>query len=390
MRRLFWLVASIVLVDTMFYAAITPLLPEYAGELGLSKSAAGVLSASYAAGTLLGSLPGGWLAARLGVKPTVLVGLALMGGSGLVFAFAEDIVVLDTARFLQGVGGAFTWTGALAWLLAAAPRDRRGEMIGSALAAAIAGVLLGPVIGGIATVAGPEPVFSGAALLGAVLATIAWTTPAAAPTPPPSVRSVAAATFSAPLLAGFWLVALPSAFSGVLEVLAPLRLDQLGTSGVVIGAVFLVAAGLEAVASRAFGAVSDRRGRLIPIRAGLAASTVAAILLPLPGRALPFAAVVIGALVALASFWAPAMALLSDSAEARGLDLGFAIAMINLAWAGGQVLGGLGRARLADASSDTVPYLTAAALFAISLAAVVWSQRRPATGSGRCGRVRRA
>src|SRR5919106_4376351 len=116
MRRLFALVATVVLVDTMFYSAITPLLPHYVDELGLSKTAAGVLSASYAAGTLLGSLPSGWLAARAGVRPTVLVGLGLLGGSSLVFAWADEVAILDAARFTQGIGGACAWTGGLAWL----------------------------------------------------------------------------------------------------------------------------------------------------------------------------------------------------------------------------------------------------------------------------------
>ena len=58
MRRLALLVGAIVLVDTMFYAAITPLLPELVDDLGLGKNGAGVLAGAYAAGTLLGSLPG--------------------------------------------------------------------------------------------------------------------------------------------------------------------------------------------------------------------------------------------------------------------------------------------------------------------------------------------
>ena len=57
MRRLVLLVGAIVLVDTMFYAAITPLLPKLADDLGLGKNGAGVLTGAYAAGTLLGSLP---------------------------------------------------------------------------------------------------------------------------------------------------------------------------------------------------------------------------------------------------------------------------------------------------------------------------------------------
>src|SRR5947209_6013154 len=130
MRRLILLVCAIVLVDTMFYAAIAPLLPYYAHRLQLSKSAAGVLVAAYPAGTLVGSLPGGWLATRAGVRSTVLLGLALMAGASLVFGFGRSAWVLDVARFAQGVGGAASWAGGLAWLVGAGPAARRGEMIG--------------------------------------------------------------------------------------------------------------------------------------------------------------------------------------------------------------------------------------------------------------------
>ena len=78
MRRLLLLASAIVFVDTAFYAAITPLLPTYVEELDLSKSAAGVLSAAYPAGTFAGALPGGWLAARAGVRPTALLGRTLV------------------------------------------------------------------------------------------------------------------------------------------------------------------------------------------------------------------------------------------------------------------------------------------------------------------------
>ena len=70
MRRLLLLTSAVVFVDTAFYAAITPLLPHYVEELGITKSSAGMLSAAYPAGTLLGALPGGWLAAHAGVRPT--------------------------------------------------------------------------------------------------------------------------------------------------------------------------------------------------------------------------------------------------------------------------------------------------------------------------------
>ena len=154
LRRLVLLVGAIVLVDTMFFAAITPLLPEYSDRLDLSKASAGVLSASYAVGALVGSLPAGWLAARWGVRPTVLLGLAILGVSSVVFGFADNVLLLDAARFAQGAGGGGLWAGGMAWLIAAAPRDRRAELMGGALGAAIFGALLGPALGALASVAG--------------------------------------------------------------------------------------------------------------------------------------------------------------------------------------------------------------------------------------------
>ena len=131
MRRLFWLVAAVVLVDTMFFAAVAPLLPHYSDELDLSKTGAGVLTAAYPAGTFLGALPAGWLAIRWGVKPTLLTGLSMLGASSLGFAFADNIVLLDLARFLQGVGGACMWAAGMAWLVSAAPPDRRSRVRGT-------------------------------------------------------------------------------------------------------------------------------------------------------------------------------------------------------------------------------------------------------------------
>ena len=52
---------------------------------------------------------------------------------------------------------------------------------------------------------------------------------------------------------GFWLFTIPALFAGVVEVLVPLRLDDLGAAGAAIGAVFLVAAAVEAVISPVAG-----------------------------------------------------------------------------------------------------------------------------------------
>src|SRR5436190_14629425 len=223
MRRLLLLVGLLVFVDTMLYAALTPLLPHFAHEFGLSKPRAGVLVAAYAAGALLGAVPGGVAAARFGPRRAVLVGLTLMGLASLGFAFAGGFWTLFAARLLQGGASAFTWAGAFAWLLAAAPRERRGELLGSAMGAAIFGALFGPVIGAAAALAGRAAIFSGLAGLALVLAVWTLRLETAPRGETPSASALLRAFRNRQFTAGLALMALPSLLFGILSVLGPLH-----------------------------------------------------------------------------------------------------------------------------------------------------------------------
>ena len=118
--------SAVVFFDTLFFTALTPLLPHYAARARRSARAAPACSRPRTRPEpLLGAIPSGIVAARFGVKPTVLVGLSIvavctMPSSGS----AAEAWQLDLARFCQGVASAFSWTGALAWLVAASPPGR--------------------------------------------------------------------------------------------------------------------------------------------------------------------------------------------------------------------------------------------------------------------------
>ena len=57
------------------------------------------------------------------------------------------------------------------------------------------------------------------------------------------------------------------------------------------------------------------------------------------------------------TFYTPGMTLLTNRAELRGLDYGYAFALINLAWAPGQAFGSAAGGAIAEETTDAVPYL---------------------------------
>jgi MFS family permease len=378
MRRLLLLVGPIVLVDMAFYSAIVPLLPVFAHRFGLSKTGAGVLAGAYAAGTLTGALPSGWIAARVGPRHALVAGLALTSSASLGFAFAQSVAVLDVTRFLQGVGGAFTWTGALGWLLSRTPAAMRGRTIGTTMGAALIGLLVGPAIGALAREIGRAVPFTAVAGLGALLIAMALVQHA----PPPvsgSPRPLATALADGRIRGGMALVAVLAVVFGALNLLSPLELDRLGASGVAIGAVFLIAAGIEGIAQVVIGHAADRLGRGTPLRVGFAVAAGALALLPLPGVGWLFALVLIVVSVICGALNTPSMALLSDGVEHAGVDQAFGFALVSLTWAAGQVVGALAGGALGDATGDTIPYLALAAVCAATLAALVRHGHRALT-----------
>jgi predicted MFS family arabinose efflux permease len=361
-RRLVIVVGAVVFVDTLFYAVLAPLLPQLVHELHLSKLSAGVMTAMYPAGTLIGSLPGGVLAARAGPSLTVRTGLALLAASTLAFAFLHSAVTLDVARFVEGAAGACSWAGGIAWVVAETSAERRGEVMGQALAAAIGGSLFGPVIGTLATAIGRPAAFSAIAAASLLLIGATRLLPEHPVRSGQGVRDLLSATRERGIPFGMWLVALPAMGSGLIGVLGPLRMHHFGASAAVVGAAFLVASAVEATISPIVGRISDRHGRLFPIRFGLIAAAAVLVCLTPPQTALGVAIVVVLVAASTAAFWAPALALLSDAAEALGLDQGLAAALVNIAWAAGQIAGsGVGGAT-AKAAGDGVPTFVAAGL----------------------------
>jgi MFS family permease len=367
-RRLLILASTMVFFDVAFYAAIAPLLPDYVADLGLSKAEAGILAASYAAGTLFASLPAGLVATWVGPRRTVIGGLLLLGLSSLAFGLAGEIVLLDLARFAQGAAGALIWAGALTWLITTAPPERRGSVIGSALGTAVAGSLIGPILGAVAAEVGTEAVFGAVLVIAVALAAIASRLPEAGPPERQPLREVGQIILTRPVLTSTAFVAIPSLMFGVVEVLVPLRIDELGGGHVAIAGGFIAGAALQAGLAPAAGRYSDRVGRRTPFVAGIGICAVAMIVLA-GAQALDVVLVslILGALGAGVCF-APALTTLSETADTSGLHQGFAAGLSNMAWAAGQTLGAISGGSVAGATGYAAPSLAVAVLLLFTAA----------------------
>ena len=375
MRRLLPLVCVVIFVETMLYSALVPLLPHYKNEFGLSKSAAGLLVGAYAAGALVAALPGGIAAARYGPRRALLIGIGLMGAASLAFGFAGDAWTLATARFMQGVGGSLAWAGALTWLIAASPVNRRGEMLGTAIGSAIFGALFGPVIGALADHVGPREVFVGLAGLSLVLAVLTLRTPGAA-AEPPVPGALSRALRDVEIRQALWLMSVPALVFGIVGVLVPLKLDEAGWSAAGIAVAWVVSAAIEMVLAPLIGRVSDRKGRLLPLRIALMGSVAVLLGFAFADRPALVVPILILSGITFGGFWAPAMALLTDAADRIGLAQGLAFGLMNLAWGAGNAIGPAIGGAVADAAGDAVPFLIMAALCLATLGSLGFAGTR--------------
>jgi MFS family permease len=380
MRRLLALVSAIIFVDAMLYTALTPLVPDYADRFDLSKTGAGFLIASFGAGALLGGIPGGLVAARFSPKHAVVGGLVLLGIASFAFALAGGAVTLGGARFVQGLSSTITWAGALAWVSGAAPKEQRGEVLGIAFGAAVAGAILGPMFGGGADAVGIRASFGTLGIVAFGFAALALFG-RSAPAERLSAAGLRRAFRDRRFVGGLWLNTLPAMLFGTLVVLAPLALDDAGWSTLAIASVFFVTGLVEVAINPALGRATDRVGRRLPIRAGLAASLVVAVALAASSDPLLIAVLVGAAALAFGSLYTPGMALTSHRAESTGLAQGLAFGIMNTAWAVGALVGPSLGGALAELQGDAAPYLVGAALCGLTLLAtqrVAMREVRPA------------
>ena len=369
-RAVVLLCGAVLLVDTVFYAVLSPLLAGYADTAGLDRSGVGLLVAAYPLGMAVGSIPAGVLASRRGPRAVLVTGALITAVSCLLFATASSGSALVAFRFVQGVGGALSWTAALVWVASVAPPDRRGEVIGRLLALSVIGGMLGPAVGALATVLGTLPVFAAIAVLCVALAIAAIRRPR----PLQAERSGWDEAFG--LLAdrrvrlGLWLTATAGIGFGVVNTSAPLSLAALGLTALGTSAVFLVMAGSGALASPRLGRLADRRSRAFVAAGLLAVGAVAMAWAGLASTLVLLVPLLVVAATCLEGLYVPGGALIVDGTADADVAGGEILALTNLVWAMSMAVASVVSGAAADVLGPAAPYLAVAALALATLPVV--------------------
>jgi predicted MFS family arabinose efflux permease len=355
-------------LDALLMFAIVPLLPAYVRELHLSKTQAGLVVGAYSGAVLVGSVPAGYIAPRVGARRLTIFGVGLLAVSTFGYAFAGGFGGLLAARTGQGISSAVSWTAGLAWLSEATEPGRRGRVLGTAMSFATVGTLVGPIVGGV--LGGAYGLRLPFVLLGGV-AVVLFAAMLRAPVAPEGpapvgVRAlVEAIGRSRAVVAALVVMLLVATVSGTIETLVPLRLGVDGYSAVAITVVLTAAGVVASVCNAAVGRMFDRVGGIPIAMAGVVGMAALVATLAAAQSGLVLAVLFVAATPAITALYAVAFPLCAEGADAVGLAHANVFGLLNVAWGGGFLVGPAAGAALAEATSDAITYLV---LVVLSLA----------------------
>ena len=380
-RSVLVVVFATILIDFVGFSVLIPILPLFAERLGASPLEVALLLALYALAQLLFSPMWGWISDRLGRRPVILVSLFGTVVSFLVLAFADSIGALYAARIVGGFFAATIGTAQAVVTDVTRPEDRSRGMavIGAAFGA---GMIVGPMLGGLLSELGPKFPFYAVAALAAANWLLAWlrlpeSRPAGLSPPgwfefwhslvPTPLRLVAAVHERRIALYLYFFFHLFTAFA-VLEALITLYVGtRFGASMLDVGLLFAWI-GLVLVLTQAIGLrrLARRLDEAQLVATGLAAMGIGLAALPgLPDFGWFFPA---GAVIAFGNGIAiPAFTSLYSKAcraERAGELLGQSQAMATTGRIVGPVCGGL----LMQSVSPGAPFLVAGAMMLAALA----------------------
>lgn len=138
-------------LGTFLVSSVNIALPTIEKDLVLNAIELSWVITAFILATALFMLPSGSWGDRSDNRRLFKLGLILFTLASGICYVAPDGHWLVAARFLQGIGSAFTGTTGQAILVSSFPAEKRGQVLGISVASVYGGLALGPLVGGVIT-----------------------------------------------------------------------------------------------------------------------------------------------------------------------------------------------------------------------------------------------
>ncbi len=136
------------LIVMMGSSMATPSLALYAGQyLEANEFLVGAAIAGFAIGRLIFDVPSGFLADRLGLHRTMILGLGVLVGAALLAGLAPNYWMLFSARILEGIGSSIYVSAAVSVFLLSSESSKRATTMGTYQSILMLGPIVGPIVG---------------------------------------------------------------------------------------------------------------------------------------------------------------------------------------------------------------------------------------------------
>ncbi|MFW9787006.1 MAG: MFS transporter [Candidatus Thorarchaeota archaeon] len=143
-----WMLAISLSILQVGFGIVTPIFPYYIESLGMAGIELGVLAASFAIARIILAGPMGRLSDRVGRKPVLILSLFGFALSNIVYAFAYNVIVMLSARALEGAVSAGFFPAANAFVSDVTTPKNRGTAMGYLSMGNMVGFIVGPALGG--------------------------------------------------------------------------------------------------------------------------------------------------------------------------------------------------------------------------------------------------
>jgi MFS family permease len=381
------------------FGVVAPAIPLFATQFGVSASAAGAVVSAFALLRFVSGLGAGRLVDVIGVRSSLVAGIALVAVSSLLAGLSQSYVQLLVLRGIGGAGSAVFGVAAISVVLHAAATQRRAQAMSVYRSGFLLGGIVGPGVGGAVlglSLRAPFFLYAGTlALAGAVALAFLKTVPSepaeapdldpagAEPDPPAEPEVVAMPGLRGVLATRQYQVALVTNLAiglvvfGLRSTVVPLLVvDQLGAARFWVGVAFLISALVQTALMLPAGRFADTTGRRPALVVGSAVSATGLALLAV-GGSLALAVAAMAVFGAGSSFFgAVPGALVGDVVGGRS---GIVVAVFNMASDLGAVVGPV----LAGFLVDNVSFGAAFGLGAVVVvAAGLFALRLPPAAAG--------